>query len=453
MTGAKPNSLSISLYKNKIDVLYEKNNEDEMQVEYSLSIDKKSLQPIFNSEYEELASTVKVNGFRKGKVPVSYVKKHYKNEVLKETIEKLINAASLKLIEDLKLKIAVQPKINIKNASEEEGISFELTAYLLPEIKLPDFSKFVLEKLSYEITEDEINKFIDIISANHKAYSDSEEGYKAKMGDTVLIDFEGKIDNELFPGGSAKEVKLELGSKQFIDNFEEQLVGTKSGDNKLVKVTFPKDYHVQEHSGKKAQFDVSIQKVMLTTNPIINDELATKLGAKDLNDLKEMIKTKLKMDYDRIVEQKMKIDLFDLLDKDTKFKAPKVLLDNEFKILKNNLQEINKDNLGKEKLESDDEIRKLADRRVRLGILISEAGKERDVKIEDKELIQAVMNQARNYPGQENEIIEYYRKHPRSVENLRGPILEDKVVKLILDEVKTTEKKVSIDDLVKIGLE
>jgi trigger factor len=293
------------------------------------------------------------------------------------------------------------------------------------------------------------------LKQSQKAFEPIKKSRAAKKGDAVSIDFVGKIDGEPFEGGAANDFQLELGSGQFIPGFEEQLEGVKKKDEVVVKVSFPDEYGAKELAGKEAEFDVTVKDVLEAKEPEVNDEFAKKLGMESVDKLNEAIKEQIAQDFDMISRTKLKKDIFDAMDVEYKFEVPESMVEMEFKSIQESAEntEEAKNADEKEKKEQEKEFKELAERRVRLGVILADIGKKNAITVSEDELRKSVFEQARNYPGQEQKVIEFYQQNKEALDRLKGPILEDKVVDFVLDKVKLTEKKVTTEELLKFSQE
>lgn len=402
-------------------------------------------------ELQSVGKKVKMQGFRPGKVPMTVLKQRYGKEVMGDVLDSSINKATKDLIDEKKLRPAMQPDIKIVSFEEGKDLSFDISFETMPEVPALDFDKVTVDEYQYEIPEAELN---DSLARLAKSRAHTHVKPKAaELGDAVKIDFLGKTDGKPFDGGAAQGFMLELGSGQFIPGFEEQLVGVKAGDKRDVKVKFPEQYHSASLAGMDAVFEVTVHEVHEHHAPEINDEFATGFGFKDLENLKSAIKQQIDFDYKGRARAKAKKQLFDALDSVVKFKVPEKMLAFENESIMKQVMEAK--NQGDEELKdkSEDELKKeygaIAERRVRLGILLSEMARSNNLQVTREELSAAVMSQARNYPGQEDKIFEFYRKNPKEVDELRGPILEEKAVDFILSKVKRTPKTVTVEDLMR----
>ncbi len=420
-------------------------NKNDEVANYNLEISNEEIKSYEDIKASDVAKTADIKGFRKGKVPVSYIKSKYEASIKKEALEEIIDKSIRKLFEHKKLKAAVDPKIEIQPATEDKFL-FSIEVELYPEIIIPEFSTIKVETPIFEITQEDVNKALEEIGKANRDFSEVDHESKAKLDDKVIIDYVGKIDGKEFEGGAAKDHSLVLGSKNFIDNFEEQLVGSKKNDQVIVKVTFPEEYHAKDLAGKKAEFTVTVKEVLASTAQT-NDSLAVKLGFENFVQFEEKLKEQLAKDHKKIADTKTRKDLFDQLCDKCEFIAPKTMAKSEFDIIWAEAQKNNEFDSEKSEEENKVEYQKLAERRVKLGMLVAELGKINQVKIENSELEKAVLERARMYPGYERQVFEFYQKNPNAIQELKGPILEDKVVSKILESVSKTEKKYSLTEI------
>jgi trigger factor len=403
------------------------------------------------NELRALGQKVKMQGFRPGKVPLNVLKQRYGKEVMGDVLEAAVNKATKELLEEKKLRPALQPDIAIISFEEGGDLSFDITMEVMPELPALDFEKITVDEYAYEIPDAELNESLTRL-AKSRAHTHV-KAKEAAIGDSVKIDFLGKIDGVAFDGGTASGFMLELGSNQFIEGFEQQLVGAKAGDKREVSVKFPENYHNAGLAGTPAVFDVTVHEVHEAHLPEIDDAFAASLGFKDLENLKGAVRQQIDFDYKGRARSKAKKQLFDALDNVVKLEVPSKMLAFENESIMKQVLEAKKQGDADLKDKSEDELKKeygvIAERRVRLGIVLSEVARSNNLQITREELSAAVMSQARNYPGQEDKIFEFYRKNPREVEELRGPILEEKAVDFILGKVKRATKNVTIEELMK----
>lgn len=404
------------------------------------------------AELQSLGKKVKISGFRPGKVPMPVLKQKYGRDVMGDVLQTTVNQATRDVIEQKKLRPAVQPDIQITSFVEGGDLAFDITLEVMPEVPAVDYEKITVDEYVYELPAGEVEEGISRL-AKSRQHTHKAEGAVAKKGDVVKIDFIGKLDGVAFSGGTAKDFNLELGSNQFIPGFEDQLIGSKAGDKKDVNVTFPEQYHSADLAGKPVVFEVTVHEVQHIHVPEVDDAFATSLGFKDLENLQGAVRQQIDFEYKNAARAKAKKQLFDKLDTAVKFDIPPQMLKQESASILKQVAEAKKagdpDLKDKTEEELTAEYTKISERRVRLGILLSEIARQNNLQVTREELSAAVMSQARNYPGQEDKIFEFYRKNPQQVDELRGPILEEKAVDFILGKVKRTEKKVTIDELMK----
>ncbi|MBN8512441.1 MAG: trigger factor [Rickettsiales bacterium] len=400
----------------------------------------------------QISKTAKMDGFRVGKVPLSVLKKKYAASIRADIANKKIQEASKQVIANNKLNAAFEPIVEGLKNDEGKDIEFVLRFELVPEITLPDFKKISIEKPIADVSEKDINEELDQIAKFSKTY-EKEIKTKAKMGDQVTIDAVGYLDGKAFDGGKVTAHKLVLGSNTFIPGFEDQLVGSKTGDDVVVKVTFPKEYHAKELAGKASEFKVKVLAVHQEESPKIDDEFAKKFKCENVKELKSQIGKNIKAKYDDSIMVLMKMKLFDQLEEALKFDVPPSLLEREKIILLSQTDEMGEDDEMKKmsKKEKDKYFSNLATRRVRIGLMLAEYVKIKGIVIGEEDIRQAMLTQARKYPGQEKAVIDYFQKNPQAIANLKGPILEDKGVKALFDkEITIKEKSYSLDKLEKL---
>ncbi len=421
---------------------------------YQITLTADELDAKVNEKLTEAQPEVEMKGFRKGKVPLALLKKQFGQRLLGEAMQETIDGAMAKHFEDSGDRPAAQPEVKMTNEDWKEGDDVEvaMTYEALPEIPDADFSKLKLERMVVEPDEASVQEALDNLAESAQSFEDRRKGSKAKDGDQVVIDFVGKVDGEAFDGGSAEDYPLVLGSNSFIPGFEEQLVGVKAEEEKAVTVTFPEDYQATALAGKEAVFDCTVKAVKAPAKAEIDDELAKRFGAEDLDTLKGQIEERLTAEYAGAARQVMKRALLDELDGMFSFDLPPSLVDAESSQIAHQLwHEENPDVEGHDhgEIEATDEHKKLAERRVRLGLLLAELGRVNNVEVSDAEMTQAVMAQARQYPGQERQFFEFVQQNPQMRQQLQAPIFEDKVVDYIFELAEVSEKSVKKDDLEK----
>ena len=407
------------------------------------------------AELQKVGQKVKIPGFRPGKIPFDVLQKRYGQSVMGEVVERAVNDATRDLMKEHELVPALRPDVSITKFDEGKDLEFSVSLEVMPKAPEVDYKSISLEKLVVEVSEDEINSSLERIAANNGDLK--EKSGKAAKGDSVNMDFKGFLGDVAFPGGEGKGFDLELGSGQFIPGFEDQLIGAKAGDDVTVTVSFPKDYHSTDLAGKEARFECTVHKVQSKVAPELNDEFAKKLGVESLDKLKELIRNQLAGDFEGLVRNRTKKKLFDLLDEKTGFDVPEGMVKLEFDSIWQQYEQAKARGQVDEEGASEDELRAeyqaIAQRRVRMGILLSQVAGAQKLEVTTEELRKAILDQARMYPGQERNIFEYYNKNPEQVNELRGPILEEKAVDYVLSQVNVVEKKVTTADIVKMDEE
>jgi trigger factor len=421
---------------------------------YTITVSADELDAKVNEKLAEAQPEVQLKGFRKGKVPMALLKKQFGQRMLGDAMQETIDGAMQEHFKTTGDRPAMQPDVKMTNEDWKEGddVTVALTYEALPEIPEVDFSTLELERLSVRADEAAVDEALKNLAENAQDFESRGEGAEAKDGDQVVIDFVGKIDGEPFEGGTAEDYPLVLGSNSFIPGFEEQLVGVKTGEEKAITVSFPDEYGAQHLAGKEAVFDCTVKDVKAPKPAEIDDELAGKYGAESLEALKGQIRERLEAEYANAARAVAKRKLLDKLDDLVKFDLPASLVDAEANQIAHQLwHEENPDHQGHDhpEITPTEEHLKLAERRVRLGLLLAEIGQRAEIQVTDAEMTQAVMAQARQYPGQEREFYEFVQKNPQMQQQLRAPLFEDKVVDHIFDGAKVTEKEITKEELEK----
>ena len=421
---------------------------------YAITIPATELEEKVNAKLAEAQPEIEMKGFRKGKVPMPLLKKQFGPRLMGEVMQEAVDGAMNKHFEDSGDRPAMQPDVKMTNEDWKEGddVNVEMSYEALPEIPEVDVSGVALEKLVVKAEDEAVTEALENLASSAQDFEAREEGAASEDGDQVVIDFVGKVDGEAFEGGSAEDYPLTLGSNSFIPGFEEQLVGVKSGEEKDVTVTFPEEYGAEHLAGKEAVFSCTVKEVKAPKAAEINDELAKKFGAEDLDQLKGQISERLEAEYAGAARQVMKRAALDALAELVSFDLPPSLVEAEAKQIAHQLwHEENPDVQGHDhpEIEPTEEHNKLAERRVRLGLLLAEMGQKAEVEVTDQEMTQAIMQQARQYPGQERQFFEFIQQNAQMQQQLRAPIFEDKVIDLVFDQAKVSEKEVSKEDLQK----
>jgi trigger factor len=417
---------------------------------YEITVTAAELDAKVNEKLVEARPEIEMKGFRKGKVPMALLKKQFGQRLLGEAMQEAVDGAMNAHFEASGDRPAGQPEVKMTNEDWKEGddIVVTMTYERLPEVPDTDFSKVTLERLVVKAADADVDEALGNLAETVKDYADKDGA--AEMGDQVVFDFVGKIDGEAFEGGAAEDYPLVLGSNSFIPGFEEGLVGVKAGDAKDVEVTFPEDYQAENLAGKAAVFSCTVKAVKAAEAATIDDAFAAKFGAESLEALKGQIAERLEAEYKGAARQVMKRKLLDQLDTLVTFELPPSLVEAEANQIAHQLwHEENPEVHGHDhpEITPTDEHTTLAERRVRLGLLLAEIGQKNEIEVSDSEFTQAVMNQARQYPGQERAFFEFVQKNGQIQQQIRAPLFEDKVVDYLFELATVTDKDVSKDDL------
>ncbi len=402
---------------------------------------------------KDYAKSARMPGFRPGKVPAQVLKQRYGRAVLGEVLESAVNDTTQKVLQDKGLRPAIQPKIEVKEFDEGKDLKYTMEVELLPEFEVTDLKSLKLTKPVVKADAAAVGEALERIAKNNRDTKKIETGRASKKGDVILMDFHGrtKADNKPHPGMHAHGHKLELGSGQFIPGFEDQLTGRKAGEKVEVHVTFPEVYHSEELAGQDAIFDVDIHEIHEPADAAIDDDFAKKLGFDDLTALKGAVEKQMQSEYDQQSRMKLKRSLLDALDDAHSFAVPQGMLDLEFQNIQQQIRLERQNEVKDGKLDLTDEemeeLRAIAERRVRLGLVLSEIGRQNNIQITDQELQRAVIAEAQRYPGQEAVVFDYYRKNRQALDALRAPVFEDKMVDFISQLATIEEKPVSVEEL------
>jgi trigger factor len=429
--------------------------------EYRVVVPAIDLEAKVKERLDDLKGRVQLRGFRPGKVPVAHLKRLYGKSAMAEVIEATVREANSKIVTDHGYRLAVEPKVVLPT---EEGavegviegkadLSYTVEMEIVPAITLADFKSIKLTRLTSEVGDEEIDKALRTIADQNRPFVAKTEG--AANGDRVTINFEGSLEGTSFEGGTGEDVPLIMGAGQFIPGFEENLAGLKAGENKTFDVTFPNDYRASHLAGKNATFAVTVKAVEAPGPVTIDDEFAKTLGVESLAKLKDAVKDRIAREHTLASRQKLKRALLDQLDERHKFEPPPSLVEQEFanvwSQVENDLKQQNRtfEDEGTTEEKARAEYRGIAERRVRLGLVIAEIGEKNNIRVSDDQLRAAVMEQVRQFPGQERQIWEYYQKNPNALAALRAPLFEDKVVDFLVELAEVTDKPVSPDELFK----
>ncbi|MEZ0221897.1 trigger factor [Tardiphaga sp. 1201_B9_N1_1] len=429
--------------------------------EFSVNVPAADIEAKVDARLDDMKGKVKLNGFRPGKVPVGHLKRLYGRSVAAETVDELIRDTNTQIFTERGFKLASEPKITMPTEQKEvedilsgkSDLNYTVAIEVVPPIALADFKSFTVEKPVAEVTDADVDEAIKRVADQNRSFT--EKAGKAESGDRVTVNFKGTIDGVAFEGGTGEEIPVAIGSNTFIPGFEDQLIGIAAGETRTLKVSFPVNYASETLAGKAAEFETTAAKVESPVDTVIDDEFAKTLGLESLDKLKEAARERLVAEFAGATRQRVKRLLLDRLDETHKFDAPPSLVDEEFKLMWNSIQQ-EMASSGKTFADEDtteeaaqEEYRKIADRRVRLGLVLSEIGEKNKITVSDDEVSRAVIERARSMPGREKEVWDFYRSNPNALAQLRAPIYEDKVVDFILELANVTEKKVSKDDLYK----
>ena len=421
---------------------------------YAITVTAAELDAKVIEKLKEAQPDVEMKGFRKGKVPMAMMRKQFGPRVLGEAMQEAIDGAMQEHMEKSGDRPATQPEMKMTNPDWKEGedVAVDVSYERLPDVPEVDFKAIKLDRMKVEADEESVKEALDNLAASPQAVTFEEKKGAAKDGDQVVFDFVGKVDGEAFEGGTAEDYPLVLGSNSFIPGFEDGLLKVKAGDEKDVTVTFPAEYQAEHLAGKEAVFSCKIKEVRGAKTPTMDDELAKKFGAEDLEALKGQISERLEAEYAGASRAITKRALLDALDKAVSFDLPATLVEAEANQIAHQLwHEENPDVQGHDhpEINPTDEHNTLAQRRVKLGLLLADIGQKAEVKVTDSEMTQAIMNQARQYPGQERQFFQFVQQNAQFRQQLQAPMFEDKVVDHILEAATVTEKTVSKDDLQK----
>jgi trigger factor len=430
--------------------------------ELSFVVPASELASRLDKRLAEMKDKVRINGFRPGKVPAAHLKRLVGKSEMAQIIDTVIGDAIRTTVEERKERPALNPEVKLSETVDGEklvegqaDLAFSASYELLPTFELKDISGVELERPVAEVSDAEVQEQLDRIAEGNRPFNAKDEGAKAENGDRVTIDFVGRIDGEAFEGGSAEGVDLVLGSGQFIPGFEEQLVGAKAGDEVTVKVTFPAEYPAAHLAGKAAEFAVTVKGVAAPGELALDDEWAKKLGMESLDKVKDAIRDQIRSGYEAATRAKVKRALLDKLDEAYDFALPTKLVDSEFEtIWKQATEEMERAGRTFADEETTEEAAradylKIAARRVRLGLVLSEVGEKNSVQVTDEEVSRALVERARQFPGQEKQVFDYYRSNPMALATLRAPLFEEKVVDFLLGQAKVTDKVVTKEELMK----
>jgi trigger factor len=431
--------------------------------EFQISVPASDLDAKAGARLVDLKDKVRINGFRPGKVPVSHLKKVYGRSVMAETIDQTIRDTNSQIFTERGFRLATEPKITMPTEEKavddiltgKSDLTYTVSIEVVPAIQLADFRSFTVEKPVAVVGDADVDEAIKRIADQNRSYAARGEGAKAETGDRVTISFKGTIDGVPFDGGTGENIQVVIGTGQFIPGFEDQLLGIAAGETRTLKVPFPKNYANEKLAGQPAEFETTATAVEAPLDTVVDDEFAKTLGLESLDKLKQAVRERLAGEFTVATRQRVKRMLLDRLDDAHRFEAPPSLVEEEFKLMWNSIQ-AEMESSGKTFADEDtteeaarEEYRKIADRRVRLGLVLSEIGEKNKITVTDEEINRAVIERARQMPGREKEVWDYYRSNANALAQLRAPIYEDKVVDFILELANVTEKRVTREELYK----
>jgi len=424
--------------------------------EFKVVIPAADIEQRMTSRLSEIGRSVRLPGFRPGKVPMTVLRKRYGSAVMSEVLERAVNDTSGEALREQKLRPALQPKVEIVAFNEGTDLEFKLAVEVLPEIHPMDFAELKLERLRPEVPGEEVQTALERVARQQRKSEAVDR--PAESGDVVVIDFKGSVDGKEFPGGSAEGYSLELGTNSFIPGFEDQIVGAKAGETRTVSLVFPADYGAPDLASKPATFEVKIKEVRALQAQPLDDSLAQAVGMEKLDELRQSLSEQIERNYEDLARQRLKRALLDRLAERHEFAVPQGMVEIEFGAIWQQFEQERarqktagdaaaEESVDEEALKA--EYRTIAERRVRLGLLLAEVGRNHDITVTPDEINRALSDRARQFPGQERRVIEYYRKHPEAIDHLRAPMFENKVIDFILEKAEVTERRVPVSELLK----
>jgi trigger factor len=423
--------------------------------EFQIVIPAGDIESKMQGKLSELAGAVTLPGFRRGKAPVTLLRKTYGKRLMGEVVQETVNETATQTMEQKSLRPALQPRIEVTKFDDGGDLEFRLTVEAMPEIEPGDFTDLALERMAAKVDDAAVETRLKVLAEQMRTFVDAAEGEAAKEGDVVVIDFKGSIDGAEFEGGSAEDFELELGSDRFIAEFEDQLVGLKKGEARELAVTFPADYPQEGLAGKAAKFAVAVKAVRVALAVAVDNALAEKLGLADLEALKTTLRQQIEREYAQYSRAQLKRALLDRLAERHDFALPPGMVELEFEgIWQQLLQELQQQKKTTKDLEEPEETvraeyRRIAERRVRLGLLLAEVGRRNNIEVTQDEVNRAILERARMFRGQEQKVFQFYQQHPDQQAQLRAPILEEKVCDYIFEMAKVSEREVSVEELMR----
>ena len=434
-----------------------------LQREFTITIGAAEVEEKVNTRLDELRRTVQIPGFRSGKAPSSLLRKKYGGAVMGEILEAAVSDTSQEAMSERSLRPAMQPKIEITSFEEGKDLEYTMAIEIMPEITPMDFSTLEVERLVAKIGDDELGEALKKLGEQYRKSEPVKRKRKSRKGDVIVIDFKGSVDGVEFEGGAGEDHHLHLGEGQFIPGFEEQLIGAKVGEKIAVTVTFPEEYGSAELAGKEAVFDVDVKETREMVDTVIDDEFAKTMGQEDLESLRTAIRGRMETEYGGFSRERLKRGLLDQLETAHDFSLPEGMVGSEFDSIWEQHEQAKAEQRSSDdepakseeddSAKSDDEIkedyRKIARRRVQLGLLLTEVGDKNNVEVSAEDVNRALVQEAQKYPGQEKQVFEMYQSNPQAMASLRAPIFEEKVVDFILEMATVTEREVTPEELMR----
>ena len=419
------------------------NSKKGLKIDLKVFIDKKIMNVHMSEKYEELKKTIALKGFRPGKVPAEILKKQFGKAIYGEVLDKVLKETSAKALEEQKIKIAGQPKIDLKTFGEEKDLEYTIQVEELPKVGIEQINNIKLTNYEVKVSDKDIQKRIAEIAKNQNNFKDKKDDEKSQNGDLIVFDYKATVDDQNFEGGEGKNTQIILGKDLFIKNFDKHLLGVKKNQEVTAEVILPENYPNKKYSNKKAKFFCKILNVKKSEITQINDEFAKNLGAKDLNDLKILVSKQVHNQYKQTLDLITKSEILNQLDKFKEIEIPKNLINQEVEILSQGMSNEEKE---KNKLEHE----KSAKKRIKTGLILNEFGEKNNIKVHEDEIKKEIQKQINTMPGQEKMVMEYYKKNPSASASLRGSIYEDKIISLIKEKAKSQKKSISTDEAEKI---
>ncbi len=421
---------------------------------FAITVQHADLEEKRAAKLAEIGRSIKLPGFRPGKVPASLVRQRYGAAVMADVLEESVQDATRQVLDDRGLRPAAQPKVDVKQMPQtDEDLQFELEVELLPDVAMPDFGAISLVRYKAEPAADAVDTTLTELGSRTEGTVEVTEDRGAQAGDTLTVDFVGKVDDVAFPGGTGTAMPVKLGGTGFIPGFWEGMEGMRPGEERQINVTFPAEYHAAELAGKPATFDIKATKLESPAPVAMDDAFAGKLGFETLDELRQVVTQQIQREYDQVSRMRIKRDLLDALSKTAEFPVPPSMAEAEFNQIWQRIEsdrtagKLDEEDAAKDEATLRTEYGAIAERRVRLGLLLSEIGRTNGIQVQPDEMTRAMRAEASKYQGQEGAVMEFFRKNPQAAENLRGPIYEDKVIDFILELAKVEDKVVPIEEL------